>query len=90
MKSGGRVKGTPNKLTSEFKEAVNKLLWTASPKMVGWIDRIAVDDPARALDLISKLAEYAYPKLSRSDVNATHSGALTIEIVRFNEDTPSG
>jgi hypothetical protein len=65
---GGRPKGIPNKTTIEFKHAVNNLLNYAAPKMVAWLEKIAETDPARALDLMSKLAEYAHPKLARSEV----------------------
>ncbi len=64
----GRPKGLQNKATVEFKEAINRLLDHAQPHIINWLKRVAKTDPARALDLIAKLAEYAHPKLSRSEV----------------------
>jgi hypothetical protein len=61
----GRPKGIPNKATLEFKQAINNLLDYAAPKMVEWLEQI--DDPSKRLDHISKLAEYAHPKLARSE-----------------------
>jgi hypothetical protein len=65
----GRKLGTPNKITMDFKEALNNLLRECSPKMIEWIESVAEKDPAKSLDLISKLAEYVHPKISRSEVN---------------------
>lgn len=64
----GRPKGTPNKTTLVFKEALNNLLELAAPQMVEWLERVAKDDPAKALDQIGKLAEYVHPKLGRTEV----------------------
>lgn len=75
---GGRQKGTPNKVTAEFKQAVNDLLNECSPKMQGWIDQVAQVDPGKALDHLCKLAEYAYPKLARSDVTAKVNGTARL------------
>lgn len=66
-KTGGRSKGTPNKATQEFKEALNDLLEHAAPQMVGWLDQIAQDDPAKALDTVHKYIEFVYPKLAREE-----------------------
>lgn len=63
----GKARGTLNKATTEFKEVLNNLLKDSSDKFQGWIDKIAEDDPAKALDLLSKLAEYVYPKLARTE-----------------------
>ena len=66
----GRPKGIPNKATMRFREALNNLLEQCAPQMIGWIERVSQNDPAKALDLMSKLAEYIYPKLSRSEIIA--------------------
>jgi hypothetical protein len=67
IKTGGRSSGTPNKATQEFKEALNDLLNHAAPHMIVWLDRIAKDDPAKAMDIISKYIEFVYPKLARAE-----------------------
>lgn len=70
IKTGGRVKGTPNKATLEFKEALNELLNHAAPNMVKWLDQIAQEDPAKALDTVHKYIEFVYPKLARQESQA--------------------
>lgn len=62
----GRIKGTPNKATIEFKEALNKLLDIAAPDMVEWLEKI--DDPFKRFEVLSKFAEFIYPKLARTEI----------------------
>jgi hypothetical protein len=78
-KTGGRLPGTPNKVTQEFRETVRALLDANSGNVQRWLTLVAEGDgtdtlppdPARALDLMAKLAEYAAPKLGRIE----HTGA---------------
>lgn len=83
LKTTGRPKGTPNKVNQTFRETITKLLSDNSSNVGVWLERVSQDDPAKALDLLAKLAEYAAPKLSKvemqSDVNVTHGYAFRIE-----------
>lgn len=63
----GRPKGVPNKATSKFKEALNRLLEDNSENLKIWLETIASESPKDAVDLILKFAEYAHPKLARVD-----------------------
>lgn len=88
----GRPKGTPNKVTTEFRETVRKLLEDNSENVGRWLTLVAegdgtdnpkgAADPGRALDLLAKLAEYAAPKLSRQEVTGKDGGAVQVEQVR--------
>lgn len=69
----GRKRGIPNKVTTGIKEAYRNLLELNTPNMVLWLERIAENDPAKALDICIKLSEYIIPKLARSESNVTHS-----------------
>jgi hypothetical protein len=63
----------PNKATTEFRETVRRLLEDNSENFGRWLSQVAEGDgtdngkpdPAKALDLIAKLAEFAAPKLGR-------------------------
>lgn len=72
----GRPKGIPNRTTTDFKQAVNKLIEYATPNMVAWLETVAHDDPAKALDLVHRLAEFAHPKLARTELTGKDGGVL--------------
>src|SRR5690606_38908724 len=72
----GRKKGVPNKVTRDVREAIRDLLETAGPRMVEWLERVATEDPARALELVARFSEYAIPKLSRQTVRQPGAGTL--------------
>jgi hypothetical protein len=63
----GRKKGTPNKATRDVRKAFAALLERSAPKLASWLDQVAADDPARALDIVTRLAEYHIPKLAKSE-----------------------
>jgi len=76
QKTGGRVKGTPNKVNREFRDTVRKLLEDNAGNVGVWLERVADGDgdpekadPGKALDLLAKLAEFAAPKLARTEIS---------------------
>lgn len=76
----GRPKGTPNKLTVEFRDTVRQLLERNSDNVSVWLEQVAMDDPGKALDLLAKLAEFAAPKLARTEVTGADGGPQKMEI----------
>jgi hypothetical protein len=64
----GRKAGVANKVTLEFKEAVTKLLNDCTENFQAWLMEVAKEDPAKAFDILSKLGEYAFPKLARTEL----------------------
>lgn len=74
-KTGGRKKGVTNRVTTEFRETVRRLLEDNSANVGRWLTMVAEGDgtdsskpdPAKALDLLAKLAEFAAPKLNRTE-----------------------
>jgi hypothetical protein len=77
--NAGRKPGVPNKLTTEFRDTVRRLLEDNADNMARWLTLVAEGDgsehskpdPGKALDLLTKLAEFAAPKLARTE----HTGA---------------
>ena len=84
IKTGGRVAGTPNKATTEFRMTVQALLDDNRENVGRWLTLVAegdgtdkgAPDPAKALDLLAKLAEYAAPKLNRTEVTGADGGPV--------------
>lgn len=74
VKTGGRVAGTPNKATTEFRQTIASLLESNAKNVDLWLQQVAngagesKPDPAKALDLLAKLAEFGAPKLSRAEL----------------------
>ena len=77
-KTGGRDKGTPNKVTKEIKEAFQTLVEGNIDNLDNWINETAKKDPAKAIDIILKISEYVLPKLSRTELK-TNFDKLTDE-----------
>jgi hypothetical protein len=65
----GRPKGKPNKATSAVREAIALFAEQNVGKLQGWLDRIAVRDPAKAAELFARVLEYHIPKLARTEVS---------------------
>ena len=68
-KYGGRKKGTPNKLTNELREAFTELLGSNIGRVQELFDKVAENNPQKALELLLKLSEFAIPKLRAIEVN---------------------
>jgi len=73
-----RPKGSKNKATLQFKEAVTRLL-----ERQNLDDLLAQVPPERQLEIICKLAEYAFPKLARSEVTGKDGEGVVVQIVKF-------
>lgn len=86
----GRPKGSVNKVTTEFRETVRRLLEENSENVGVWLAKVAegdgdmAGDPAKALDLLAKLAEFAAPKLNR--VEHVGDGGGPVRIIATSED----
>jgi hypothetical protein len=82
VKTGGRAAGTPNKATAEFRQTITALLHKNAANVDLWLQQVAQGhgenkpDPAKALDLLAKLAEYGAPKLNRTEVTGEGGGPI--------------
>jgi hypothetical protein len=58
-KSGGRQKGTPNKIKSELKDSINKIVTDNIDKLQDDLESL---EPKDRISLILKFVEYVIPK----------------------------
>lgn len=91
----GRPPGVPNRVTVEFRETVRRVLEDNSENVGVWLSQVAngVGDkppaPDKALDLLAKLAEFAAPKLNRTEhANADGEPFNVVNKVQFEIVNP--
>lgn len=88
----GRPPGSVNKATKTFRETVSAMLEGNAENVQKWLETVAYGDgdqvkpdPKGALQLMAQLAEYATPKLNRTEHTgmngATIDHSLTIKFV---------
>jgi hypothetical protein len=84
-KTGGRKPGAVNKSTKEFRDTVSALLSKNSANVELWLSQVAEGHgdvkpaPEKALDLLAKLAEFAAPKLARTEHTGKDGEAMKHE-----------
>ena len=93
----GRPKGVPNKATTEFRETVAAMLANNASNVELWLQQVANGHgdtkpaPEKALDLMAKLAEFAAPKLARTEIaNADDQAFKTVSLVQYEVVNPKG
>ena len=60
----GRPAGTPNRMTTEMREALAAFATDNAPKLQDWLDRVARTNPKAALDIYVRMLEFVVPKMS--------------------------
>lgn len=64
----GRAKGTHNHDLIAIKQAYTDLITHNLPKIQRWLDRVATENPEKALDFLMKLSPFVVPKKTESDI----------------------
>ena len=60
IKTGGRVAGTPNRLTKELRKVLKNLLYQELETLSSHLDSL---EPKERLEILIKLLPYAVPKI---------------------------
>ena len=94
----GRPPGSVNKATKTFRETVSRLLEDNAENVSKWLIEVAEGsvekelraDPKGALTLLAQMAEYATPKLNRTEMTGDGGGpveisGIQIKLVKPNE-----
>ena len=87
----GRPPGLPNKSTARAREAIAKFVDDNADRLVGWLDRIAEDNPKAAFEAYMSVVEYHIPKLARSEIENKMSISfepLVIQRLEAQEQPP--
>jgi hypothetical protein len=82
----GRPRGTPNKATRDVRTFFSAFVEANAEKAQALFDRVAARDPAKALELLARLAEFVIPRLARTDL--TGDAANTTPVVRVTFVSP--
>lgn len=89
----GRPKGIPNKVADEIKQAFAQLLQNNVPQLEEWIARVGERDPAKALEIYTKISERFVPQLSRQEVTGANGQDLfksvTFNFITADDDSDS-
>jgi hypothetical protein len=79
----GRPKGAQNEVAKDIKEAFAQLLQNNVPQLEEWIARVGERDPAKALEIYTKISERFVPQLSRQEITGA-DGKELFQNVSFN------
>ena len=77
MKTGGRVKGTPNKLTTEVRKIISDSLTPTLENLQNDLNSLSTKD---RLDIVAKLLNFVLPKLKETDINTISDNQQPNEI----------
>lgn len=80
----GRPPGSVNKATKTFRDTVSRLLEDNAENVSVWLKEVAEGsvekelraDPKAALTLLAQMAEYATPKLNRTEMTGEGGGSI--------------
>jgi len=87
-KTGGRQKGTPNKITTITREFFGAFLERNSDKAQSLWDRVSDEDPAKALALLWDASERVVPKLGRTEHVGDGGGPVEYVIRDLAKEDP--
>lgn len=89
-KTGGRKKGTPNKVTKEAREYAVAFLNSVSDRELGRIwAKAKKSDPNAALRVYYTALEFIAPKLQRRELTGPDGGAPAVEVRHVQMTFPS-
>ena len=85
-KTGGRARGTPNKVSSAKRAAFLATFENLAPELEGWLRTGAAESPLKAADILVRMAEYHLPKLARNEMTGTDGEPIQIVVRKYTRD----
>lgn len=83
-KTGGRTKGTPNKVTAELRDRLQAIIETAVEELPDLLEQMPPEEKVKTL---TALLPYVVPKLSNVEVSGTDNGAIRVSL-NLNSNKP--
>jgi hypothetical protein len=89
----GRPSGSPNKATTDARQAIALFVDKNAHRLTGWLDSVANGDPendikpnpVKAFELFQSVIEYHVPKLARTEVTGANGGPVVIAASPLDE-----
>ena len=85
-KIGGKIKGTPNKATSQAREAIAQFVEGNITRLNNWLDDIADSSPKDAFNCFMSVIEYHIPKLQRQEVSGPDGGPIKMQEISASDE----
>jgi hypothetical protein len=85
----GRKPGVPNKATGAVRDLFAKFVEANASKAQELFDKVAADDPGKALDLLARFSEFVLPKLARTETTLDGEVTMATRLVIKRPDRPS-
>jgi hypothetical protein len=86
VKTGGRAKGTPNRITADVRSALRDLAENNASRVQTWLDAVAEENPAEALRLYLALARFVVPVLSAAAIADITPKSPREQLARLSSD----
>lgn len=91
----GRTPGSKDKAKKDIKESFQSLVECNLSNINIWLNAVAVDNPAKALDLMLKLSEFILPKMRatelKTDIEPTQNNSVLEALYQLsNRNIPEG
>lgn len=78
-KTGGRKKGTPDRVDADLKHALTLFINNNQERLQDWLDRMDDDSPKDAFTAFRDMLEYVLPKQARTEMTGKDGGPIQIE-----------
>jgi len=79
-KAGKKSKRGPDSDTKKLRQAIGTFLDNNSERIEEWMDQVAKEDPKEALKIFKDMAEYALPKLQRTELKSEQDIQHTFDL----------
>lgn len=73
---GGSRKNIPNKTTVDIKNAFKQLVEGNLDNITSWMQKVAKENPAKALEFMHQFAQYNVPLLARTQITGADDKPL--------------